>query len=101
MHYRCRVTPYPVNGDWELVEGDTQICGNRQCPVGYCGSIVEAHDKWGNVTVENVYRDSESEELNYGITNFDNIMWAVLTIFQCITMEGWTKIMYIFSDAYN
>ena len=38
--------------------------------------------------------------MNYGITNFDNIAWAFLTIFQCITMEGWTKIMNIYEDAY-
>ena len=27
---------------------------------------------------------------NYGITCFDNIGFAMLTVFQCITMEGWT-----------
>ena len=31
---------------------------------------------------------------NYGITSFDNIVYAMLTVFQCITMEGWTNIMY-------
>lgn len=31
---------------------------------------------------------------NFGITNFDNILFAVLTVFQCITMEGWTDILY-------
>ncbi|KAF0031200.1 hypothetical protein F2P81_015755, partial [Scophthalmus maximus] len=31
---------------------------------------------------------------NFGITNFDNILFAVLTVFQCITMEGWVEILY-------
>ena len=31
---------------------------------------------------------------NYGITSFDNIIFAMLTVFQCITMEGWTPILY-------
>uniref|UniRef100_A0A8C1PS59 Voltage-dependent N-type calcium channel subunit alpha n=1 Tax=Cyprinus carpio TaxID=7962 RepID=A0A8C1PS59_CYPCA len=31
---------------------------------------------------------------NFGITNFDNILFAVLTVFQCITMEGWVDILY-------
>jgi len=31
---------------------------------------------------------------NYGITSFDNIGLAMLTVFQCITMEGWTTILY-------
>uniref|UniRef100_A0A7M4F2F8 Voltage-dependent N-type calcium channel subunit alpha n=1 Tax=Crocodylus porosus TaxID=8502 RepID=A0A7M4F2F8_CROPO len=36
---------------------------------------------------------------NYGITNFDNILFSVLTVFQCITMEGWTDILYNTNDA--
>lgn len=31
---------------------------------------------------------------NNGITSFDNIGFAMLTVFQCITMEGWTAILY-------
>ncbi len=29
-----------------------------------------------------------------GITNFDNFGLAMLTVFQCITLEGWTNVMY-------
>uniref|UniRef100_A0A5K3F336 Voltage-dependent calcium channel type A subunit alpha-1 n=1 Tax=Mesocestoides corti TaxID=53468 RepID=A0A5K3F336_MESCO len=36
---------------------------------------------------------------NFGITSFDNIGYAMLTVFQCITMEGWTDIMYMTFDA--
>ncbi|KAJ6647412.1 Voltage-dependent calcium channel type A subunit alpha-1, partial [Pseudolycoriella hygida] len=36
---------------------------------------------------------------NHGITSFDNIVLAMLTVFQCITMEGWTPIMYWMNDA--
>lgn len=36
---------------------------------------------------------------NYGITSFDNIGFAMLTVFQCITMEGWTAILYWASIA--
>ncbi|XP_069956886.1 muscle calcium channel subunit alpha-1 isoform X15 [Cherax quadricarinatus] len=36
---------------------------------------------------------------NYGITNFDNFGLAMLTVFQCITMEGWTDMMYYIADA--
>ena len=31
---------------------------------------------------------------NFGITNFDNFGLAMLTVFQCVTMEGWTNVMY-------
>ncbi|XP_026077313.1 voltage-dependent P/Q-type calcium channel subunit alpha-1A-like isoform X19 [Carassius auratus] len=36
---------------------------------------------------------------NYGITQFDNVLFAVLTVFQCITMEGWTDMLYYSNDA--
>ena len=36
---------------------------------------------------------------NFGFSNFDNIAWAWLTIFQCISMEGWTNIMYMVMDT--
>jgi len=31
---------------------------------------------------------------NKGITNFDNFGLAMLTVFQCVTLEGWTTVMY-------
>lgn len=31
---------------------------------------------------------------NNGITNFDNFGLAMLTVFQCVTMEGWTEVLY-------
>lgn len=30
----------------------------------------------------------------FGFINFDNFGLAMLTVFQCITMEGWTSILY-------
>ena len=41
----------------------------------------------------------EGAQSNYGITSFDNIAHAWLTIFQCVTLEGWTPIMYMAMDA--
>ena len=57
----------------------------RKCPMGtYCTA------------------DSDKLALpNFGITTFDNIMWGWLTIFQCISMEGWTFQMYIVMDSVN
>uniref|UniRef100_G3P9X4 Voltage-dependent calcium channel type A subunit alpha-1 n=1 Tax=Gasterosteus aculeatus aculeatus TaxID=481459 RepID=G3P9X4_GASAC len=55
-------------------------CGDRQCPAKYTCS-----DTWIGP--------------NDGITQFDNILFAVLTVFQCITMEGWTTVLYNTDDA--
>ena len=35
------------------------------------------------------------------VTNFDNILWSFITIFQCITLEGWADVMYHTQDAFN
>uniref|UniRef100_A0A8C2PNY4 Calcium channel, voltage-dependent, R type, alpha 1E subunit b n=1 Tax=Cyprinus carpio TaxID=7962 RepID=A0A8C2PNY4_CYPCA len=55
-------------------------CGVRKCPEKYTcsGSWIGPND---------------------GITQFDNILFAVLTVFQCITMEGWTAVLYNTNDA--
>ncbi|XP_048467812.1 voltage-dependent L-type calcium channel subunit alpha-1S-like [Rhincodon typus] len=36
---------------------------------------------------------------NTGITHFDNFGFAMLTVYQCITMEGWTNVLYWVNDA--
>ncbi|KAL3313352.1 Voltage-dependent N-type calcium channel subunit alpha-1B, partial [Cichlidogyrus casuarinus] len=38
---------------------------------------------------------------NYGITSFDNIGYAMLTVFQCITMEGWTDMLYVTNSVFG
>uniref|UniRef100_A0A914W0S6 Voltage-dependent L-type calcium channel subunit alpha n=1 Tax=Plectus sambesii TaxID=2011161 RepID=A0A914W0S6_9BILA len=36
---------------------------------------------------------------NNGITNFDNFGLAMLTVFQCVSLEGWTDVMYWVNDS--
>ena len=36
---------------------------------------------YGNLTYDDVYQDAKTPDLNYGVTNFDNIGSAFLTIF--------------------
>lgn len=48
----------------------------RQCPI----NGTECREGW--------------QGPNGGITNFDNFLFAMLTVFQCITMEGWTDVLY-------
>ena len=42
---------------------------------------------------------SSSELIDYGIISFDNLGVGLLMIFQTITLEGWTKIMYNYMDS--
>ncbi|ESN92149.1 hypothetical protein HELRODRAFT_119050, partial [Helobdella robusta] len=49
---------------------------------------------------ENVYCKEDSwQGPKYGIVSFDNIIYAMLTVFQCVTMEGWTNVLYLTNDA--
>ncbi|CAI9544006.1 unnamed protein product, partial [Staurois parvus] len=43
--------------------------------------------------------DSGWDGPKHGITNFDNFAFAMLTVFQCITMEGWTDVLYWMQNA--
>ncbi|XP_026685320.1 muscle calcium channel subunit alpha-1-like [Diaphorina citri] len=47
----------------------------------------------------NYYCSGYWEGPNNGITNFDNFGLAMLTVFQCITLEGWTDVLYNIEDA--
>ncbi|XP_040895501.1 voltage-dependent R-type calcium channel subunit alpha-1E isoform X2 [Toxotes jaculatrix] len=80
LHYTC--TPQPGILENETVDSSEFEfpCGVRQCPPKYTCS-----DTWIGP--------------NDGITQFDNILFAVLTVFQCITMEGWTTVLYNADDA--
>ncbi|XP_034393717.1 voltage-dependent L-type calcium channel subunit alpha-1D [Cyclopterus lumpus] len=68
-----------------MVEDDPSPCafaGNGR----FCfGNGTDCRGKW--------------EGPNGGITNFDNVFFAMLTVFQCITMEGWTDVLYWMNDA--
>ena len=104
IHYRCRTTQYPVNGDWIANSYDTSPWGDRTWSYSsdlkintYWGSLVEAHDDFHNVTVSDVYRDTKIVDLNFGLVTFDDVLVSLLTIYQCITTEGWTMIMYYYS----
>ena len=37
--------------------------------------------------------------MNYGLTNFDNLGFALLTVFQMTTLEGWIDVAYMLQDG--
>uniref|UniRef100_A0A8C9TWH4 Voltage-dependent L-type calcium channel subunit alpha n=1 Tax=Scleropages formosus TaxID=113540 RepID=A0A8C9TWH4_SCLFO len=80
MHATCYLV-----GTGTLAEDEPTPCAlsghGRQCPPN--GTICK--DGWHGP--------------NGGITNFDNFAFAMLTVFQCITMEGWTDVLYWMNDA--
>ena len=108
-HYRCRQTKYPEDGDWKVVDNDDRLCGSfHTCEIA-CGSLYELNLKDENGVMREYHidksipldRDSSERSRNFGITNFDGIGEAYLTIFQATTLEGWSEIMIMMQDSYN
>lgn len=54
-----------------------------------CGEL-----KGDNWTCVEITDDDVWPGPNFGITNFDNFGLSMLTVFQCITLEGWTDVLY-------
>ena len=48
-----------------------------------------------------ITRDTAIEDLNFGYSSFNHLASAFLTIFQCVTLEGWIDITNMYTDAYQ
>lgn len=59
----------------------------------FCGGV--------NTCPEGYFCGKQNENPNFGVTNFDNVCYAMLIVFQCITMEGWSDIMIMYQQAYT
>jgi hypothetical protein len=78
--------------------------GHGTCPVGStCGSGYDefGHPRFVASSPLDRARDVYEEDLDWGFNQFPNFLEASITIFQCITLEGWTGIMYRVMDAYD
>ena len=58
-----------------------------------CGGNYKCDEEAGQVCRE--YWDGP----NFGITNFDHFGLSLLTVFQCVTLEGWTDVLYWVSGS--
>lgn len=104
-HSRCRLTPQPVAGDWKLAPGPTLNCGGyRSCPKNYtCGSLLDptVRSQLWSLDDKELYRDTLNPDLNWGISNFDNIYNALIAVHQCLTLEGQYNLMNQAINGYN
>ncbi|KAG8554629.1 hypothetical protein GDO81_003850 [Engystomops pustulosus] len=72
--------------------GSDIVSEEEPAPCAFSGHGRECH-------MNNTECRGKWEGPNGGITNFDNFFFAMLTVFQCITMEGWTDVLYWMQDA--
>lgn len=73
--------------------GDPFPCSTDNDSGFTCWTDGESEEEQNYHCVKKTGKD-EWEGPNNGITNFDNFGLAMLTVFQCITLEGWTDILY-------
>ena len=71
-----------ILGTTMVVDGAVKLCGGEdQCPEGYfCGK-----------EIQNLSDNS----------NLDNIFYALLMVFQCTTLEGWSDIQTLYMKTYS
>eukprot|EP00347_Sterkiella_histriomuscorum_P013804 403363301 len=102
MYYKCRLTEKPINGTyWPKSPDFTRVCskasdGGYHCPEYlWCGSPLDV-----GISLEDdgVYNDNQ---IQFGISSFDNFGQAVLGVFQTISKDGWADLMYNMSDGSN
>ncbi|KRX08462.1 hypothetical protein PPERSA_12943 [Pseudocohnilembus persalinus] len=95
---RCRMTEFPVDGKWEVDNSYLRLCNiNDQdsCPKDrWCGSPYD----YGLTFNQD---ELQYEEFNYGYTKFDNLFQALFSIFQSLTTEGWTNIVFLLTNTYT
>eukprot|EP00931_Biecheleriopsis_adriatica_P119863 TRINITY_DN9503_c0_g1_i1.p1 TRINITY_DN9503_c0_g1~~TRINITY_DN9503_c0_g1_i1.p1 ORF type:complete len:1886 (-),score=426.27 TRINITY_DN9503_c0_g1_i1:127-5784(-) len=120
--HRCHTIPAPVlefvNGtagsqcwSWPYADDD-RLCGGRyncEASGGYCGST-----EWDPVKSLRPAFPGGKQDYPWcegskpaklfpetDFIHFDHIGGALLVVFQCTTMEGWTDIMYNVQDSYD
>ena len=97
---RCRINSFPINGSFEIISNSTTLCGGlNQCH--NCYSIYDFYINHTFLLTQDVNTELRINELNQGYSTFDNFIKAFLTIYNCMTLNGWSKIMYMVQNGYS
>lgn len=114
FYHRCHTTENPmlIGGcwSWNVTDEDRLCGGNYNCaPNSFCGG----HEKDTDASFRPVFpggkqgfpwcEGSEPQKLfpETDFVHFDHIGAAFLLIFQVMTLEGWTDLMYMVEDAFS
>ena len=104
----------PQDCFWPIDEDDVRMCGLTEQGLHQCHHdthrIPESEWRWcgsefdakGNERFKGkklMRAGTFIEDLNWGFTNFDNIFNGCITIFQGMTLEGWSDMMFMAQDA--
>lgn len=101
----------PFDCIWPLDHQDSRLCDLtlkfRKCSSGRtCGAD---YDRFGNPRFLNTFEPygvprmnvaHYNEAFNWGLTGFDSFSQAMITMFQIVSLEGWSSIFYHISDVW-
>lgn len=92
---RCRLPGGVVDGVWPIDPTQHRLCSKTgsgyTCLNGsVCGEPKDVGLHYSS--------DPLDIDTDFRITNFDNPLIGLLTIFQCITFDGWSTMMYNIKD---
>ena len=100
FYRRCRVNPFPINGTFEIILNSNTLCGGlNKCD--NCYSIFDFYQNGTYLFKNDINLELKIDELNHGYSTFDNFFKAFLTIYNCMTLNGWSKIMYLVQNGYS
>lgn len=65
------------------------FCGTLDCPA----TVYMDNSQYPDYKHSEYFCGKTNQNPNYGVTNFDTLFYALLVIFQTVTLEGYTDIM--------
>jgi hypothetical protein len=109
FNYRCRVHPYPINGEFTLDTNFPSICGGKNnCgnKSNLCLSQREYYNSGyyffnpiSSGKIDRFQLDYFNESLNWGLTKYDNVFTTFWVVFQSFTLEAWSPLMFTLQDG--
>lgn len=100
MYRRCRFEEFPRDdGTWPYDDTIDYLCSPDSQGLQQCPEDLFCKEPWDAKLPQTIDNPENQELIMYGMFGFDNLAWAMLTIFQMITLEGWTTIMYNLMDS--
>lgn len=112
-HYQfCRETEALIDGDgttkasWPIHPDASWQCSSDAMCSGApnnlgTDTVAKCGDVYSDYGLDPVEYDGahDNEMINFDITNFNDVLSASVTIFQVITLEGWSSLMYNYQDT--
>ena len=73
----------------------------KRCVDEYTG-VIQSNELCGSVDCKaGFFCGKTNENPNFGVTNFDNLLYSLLVVFQSVTLEGWSVIMVDVQKTFN